>query len=77
MDVMSLRLSEQEQKYIVKWARQEKTDKSHAVRELINYGWKFALLERYRQGKTSLALLAKELNLTILRGHGFCGCPWS
>lgn len=71
MDVMSLRLSEQEQKYIVKWAKQEKTDKSQAARELIDYGWKFALLECYREGKISLELLAKELGMTVSESMDF------
>lgn len=65
MTVMSFRLTDQEEKFILKWARQEKTDKSNAARELLEYGWKFVLLECFRSGKLSLELLVKELGLPI------------
>ena len=68
---MSLRLTLEEQKHILKWAKQEKTDKSQAARELMEYGWKFVLLERYRTGKISLELLAKELNMTFSEAMDF------
>lgn len=66
MNVMSLRLSAEERKHILKWAKQGKTDKSQAARELLEYGWKFALLESYRQKKMSLGRLAEELSVSIL-----------
>ena len=68
---MSLRLTSQEQKYIFKWAKQEKIDKSNAARELLEYGWRFALLERYRRGKLSLELLAKELDVCVSEAMDF------
>ncbi len=62
---MSLRLNETEHKHILKWAKHGKKDKSQAARELLEYGWKFALLEYYRHGKASLGVLSKELNMPI------------
>lgn len=71
MTVMSLRLTDQEQNYILKWAKQEKIDKSNAVRELLEYGWKFVLLEQFREGKVSLEVLAKELDITVSEAMDF------
>jgi predicted HTH domain antitoxin len=51
-------------------------DKSSAARELMEYGWTFALLEQYRTGKLSLGRLAEELDLSVsetmdlLAAHG-------
>ncbi len=73
MNVMSLRLSPEEQKHLMRWAKEEKKDKSQAARELMEYGWKFAFLERYRQGKISLEILAKELKLSVLEAMDFLG----
>jgi predicted HTH domain antitoxin len=71
MNVMSLRLSPEEQRHILKWAKQQKKDKSQAARELLEYGWRFALLEAYRRGKLSLELLAKELGVPVSEAMDF------
>ena len=71
MTVMSLRITENEKIHILKWAKQEGVDKSNAVRELLEYGWKFVLLERFRHGKISLEFLAEELNITVSEAMDF------
>ena len=71
MNVMSIRLNPKEQKWILKWAKQERKEKSEALRELLAFGWKFALLERYRTGKISLGRLARELNIPITETMDF------
>ena len=68
---MSVRLSHEENSHILKWARQQKKDKSQAVRELLEFGWKFALLERYHQGKASLGFLAKEMGCSVSEAMDF------
>lgn len=71
MNVMSIRLSPDEQRRIQKWAKQERKEKSEALRELLEYGWRFVLLDRYRQGRISLGRLAKELNVSIVEAMDF------
>jgi predicted HTH domain antitoxin len=71
MSVLSLRLNTQESRHILVWAKQGKKDKSQAARELLEYGWKFALLEQYRQGKISLGLAAKEMGVSVLEAMDF------
>lgn len=71
MNVMSLRLNVSERKHILKWAKQAKKDKSEAARQLLEYGWKFALLENYRQKKISLGRLAQELDISVPEAMDF------
>lgn len=65
MNVLSIRLGEEEIRQIKILAKEEKADQSHAARELIREGWKFHLLCMYRDGKLSLTLLAKELKMPL------------
>ena len=71
MNVMSLRLNPEERRHILQWAKQQKKDKSQAARELLAYGWRFALLEAYRAGKISLGLFAKALNVPVSEAMDF------
>ena len=71
MTTMSVRLNPEERNHILKWARQEGKDKSQAARELLEYGWKFALLERYHQGKISLGVFAKESGFSVSEAMDF------
>lgn len=71
MTTMSVRLSPGENSHILKWARQQKKDKSQAVRELLEFGWKFSLLERYHEGKISLGFLAKEMDCPVAEAMDF------
>ncbi len=65
MNVLSVRLDEEELRHIKALAKKEETGQSQIARELINEGWKFYLLRMYKEGKLSLGSLAKELNMTI------------
>jgi len=62
--VISLRLDKREIEIIKNMEKTEK-DKSAAARELINNGWKFAVLKLYREGKISTGKAAKELNISV------------
>lgn len=71
MSVMSLRLNAEEKRHILKWAKKEGKDQSQAARELLEYGWKFTLLESYREKKISLGRLAEELNVSASEAMDF------
>lgn len=71
MSVISLRLNSEEQRHILKWAKREKKDRSQAARDLLDYGWKFSLLERYRAGKISLGSMAGEMSLPLSEAMDF------
>jgi predicted HTH domain antitoxin len=65
MSVISLRLKETDMKRIEELSRLEQKEKSAVARELLNYGWVFLMLKRYREGKLSLGSLAEKLNLSL------------
>lgn len=65
MTTLSLRLPESVFQKLVKWARLAHKDKSSAARELMECGWRFVLLEAYRDGKLSLGALAQELGSSV------------
>jgi hypothetical protein len=71
MNVMSLRLSSEELSWIAKWAKQERKEKSEAARKLLKFGWMFACLERYREGKISLGRLAREWRVPVVEVMDF------
>ncbi len=63
--VISLRLKEQEKMHIRDVARQTNKDKSTVARELIEYGWRYLVIQRYKEGRISLSKTAKELRMSI------------
>ena len=65
MTVISLRLKETDMQRIRELSSLEQKEKSTVARELINYGWQFLMLKRYREGKLSLSTLARRLNLSL------------
>ena len=65
MDVLSVRLGPEEIRHIKAIAKKEKVDQSQAARELINEGWKFSFLRKYKEGRISLGSLAKELGMPL------------
>lgn len=65
MNVLSVRLDKEELGHIRALAKRESLDQSQVARELINQGWKFYLLCRYKEGKLSLGSLAKELDMPL------------
>ena len=65
MTVISLRLKETDMQRIRELSSLEQKEKSTVARELINYGWQFLMLKRYREGKLSLSTLAQRLNLSL------------
>jgi hypothetical protein len=73
MNVLSIRVSEEELRHIKALAKKEKTDRSQVARELISEGWKFYLLRMYKEGKLSLGSLAKELKMPISSTIDFLG----
>lgn len=73
MNVLSIRLGEEELRQIKVLAKEENEDQSHAARELIRQGWKFHLLCMYRQGSLSLGTLSKELKMPLSSAIDFLG----
>ena len=65
MSVISLRLKDRALKRLDEFSRLERKDRSTAARELLDYGWEFLMLKRYKGGKLSLEGLAKKLDLSI------------
>lgn len=73
MNVLSIRLGEEELKHIKALAEEEHADQSQAARELIREGWKFHLLCMYKDGRISLGSLAKELKMPLSATIDFLG----
>lgn len=65
MSVMSLRLGEDLIKRIRALSKKEKKDKSTVARELIEYGLRYRMVKLYREGKTSLGVVAKVLDCSL------------
>ncbi len=65
MSVISLRLKDKETKRIDELSKAENRDRSSVARELLDYGWTFLMISRYREGKISLEILSKKLDLSI------------
>lgn len=64
-EVLSLRLSEEEERIIEKLAEEEKKDKSSVARELLRYGNLYRAIKLYRERKISLGRMADLLDLSI------------
>lgn len=73
MNVLSIRLGEEELRQIKTLAKEENEDRSHAARELIREGWKFHLLCKYKEGSLSLGSLARELKIPLSSTIDFLG----
>lgn len=65
MGVISLRLKDRDVARLDELSKALHKDKSTMARELLEYGWDFLMLEYYKQGKLSLAGLAKKLDVSI------------
>ena len=65
MNVLSIRLGEEELRQIRGLAKEGHADQSQAARELIREGWRFHLLRMYREGRLSLSSLSKELKMPL------------
>lgn len=65
MKTTSFRLDNRELERIEKLAREEGEDKSQSVRELLDYGWEYLMIRRYKDGKLSLSRLSQELEEPI------------
>jgi len=65
MSVISLRLKEKESKRIDELSKVENKDRSAVTRELIDYGWTYLMTKHYKEGKLSLEVLAKKLDISI------------
>ena len=46
-------------------SKQLRKDRSAVARELIDHGWEFLMIKRYKDGKLSLAGLASELDVSV------------
>lgn len=64
-EVMSLRLSEEEEETIERLSKKEKKDKSKVTRELIKYGEIYRAIKLYKEGKISLGKFSSELDISI------------
>lgn len=65
MKTTSFRLDEVELERIEKLAQEEGEDKSKTVRELLDYGWEYLMIKKYKEGKLSLSKLSQELEEPI------------
>jgi len=65
MSVISLRLKEKEKKMIDELSIIENKDRSSVTRELIDYGWTYLMIKYYKDGKLSMEVLAKKLDISI------------
>jgi predicted HTH domain antitoxin len=65
MGVISLRLKDRELERLDELSKATHKDKSTMARELLEYGWDFLMLKYYKEGKLSLAGLAKKLDVSI------------
>ncbi len=65
MGVISLRLKERDLERLEELSKAAHKDKSTMARELLEYGWDFLMLKYYKEGKLSLAGLAKKLDISI------------
>ena len=65
MSVISLRLKDKETKRIDELSKTENRDRSSVARGLLDYGWTFLMISRYREGKISLEIISKKLDLSI------------
>jgi predicted HTH domain antitoxin len=65
MGVISLRLKDRDLERLEELSKAMHKDKSTMARELLEYGWNFLMLKYYKEGKLSLAGLAKKLNVSI------------
>jgi (p)ppGpp synthase/HD superfamily hydrolase len=65
MKTTSFRLDEVELERIEKLAQEEGEDKSKTVRELLDYGWEYLMIRKYKEGKLSLSKLSQELEEPI------------
>ena len=65
MSVISLRLKDSESKRINELSKTENKDRSSVTRELIDFGWTYLMIKRYREGVISLETLAQKLDISI------------
>jgi len=65
MPVVSLRLEEKDLRLLREFARKEDKDRSAAVRELLNHGFRFKQLLRYKKGQCSLGRLSGDMGSTV------------
>lgn len=65
MGVISLRLEERALERLEELSRATHKDKSTMARELLEYRGDFLMLKYYKEGKLSLAGLAKKLDISI------------
>ncbi len=65
MGVISLRLENSELRRIDDLSSQEHKGRSTIARELIQQGLQFRMIKQYREGKLSLGILAKSLDVSI------------
>jgi len=65
MSVISLRLKEKDMGRLNELSKIEHKSKSTIARDLIEYGWEFLMLKKYKEGKLSLGSLSKKLDTSI------------
>ena len=65
MGVISLRLKDRDLERLDELSKAAHKDKSTMARELLEYGWDFLMFKYYKEGRLSLAGLAKKLDVSI------------
>lgn len=65
-EVVSFRLKNDPLNHIYAFSKQQDTDKTTAATNLIEYGWRYVILQEYREGKRSFEQAAKALHMSLL-----------
>ncbi|KXA88509.1 hypothetical protein AKJ62_05020 [candidate division MSBL1 archaeon SCGC-AAA259D14] len=62
MKTTSFRLKDKEIKRLKEMTSEQDREKSKAARELLDLGWEYLMIRRYRGGEISLARLSEKLD---------------
>ncbi len=63
MKTTSFRLKDKELKRLKELTSKQNRGRSEAARELLDLGWEYLMIRRYREGKISLARLSETIDL--------------
>jgi predicted HTH domain antitoxin len=64
-DVFTVRLTEHEVGHVRDLSKEERKDRSAALRQLVELGWRYRILHAYSRGKLSLETAAKKIEMSM------------
>lgn len=65
MKTTSFRLKDKELKRLKELTSKRNGERSEAARELLDLGWEYLMIRRYREGKISLTRLSDKLDMSL------------